>query len=362
MPDEITIRDVAKLVGFSTGTVSRVLNGAPNVNPEINSRILRVLKETGYLEKERYRPGRKTRRCGNRICMLAPDMSSNWRNNPWCNSWLSGIEDACRKYDYSLDIQFAHPELSSRELSRMLRPYDGILLRVPALNPEFLPFLPRKMPVVSFDSALPNLPFPQVAGDEYAAGKSVTDELMRLGHEKIAFVNPEISHREFSARCAGYIAQMVECGKFRSEYLVTFDSEPREVNEPLTSLPDLSATLDYFLSLSEPPSAVIFANDWTAAGFYTACLDRKVSIPDVFSVVAFDNTVSVCEILHPKLSSYQLPQFEIAYRAAERLFEMIESGTLPGRCKPEIIYLFGKLIQRDSIKNLPAPLWSRKIF
>lgn len=57
MPEEITIKDVAKLVGFSTGTVSRVLNGAPNVNPEINSRILRVLKESGYLAKERYRPG-----------------------------------------------------------------------------------------------------------------------------------------------------------------------------------------------------------------------------------------------------------------------------------------------------------------
>ena len=78
MPEEITIKDVAKLVGFSTGTVSRVLNGAPNVNPEINSRILRVLKESGYLAKERYRPGRRTRRCGSRICMLAPDMSANW--------------------------------------------------------------------------------------------------------------------------------------------------------------------------------------------------------------------------------------------------------------------------------------------
>ena len=58
MPEEITIKDVAKLVGFSTGTVSRVLNGAPNVNPEINSRILRVLKESGYLAKERYRDAR----------------------------------------------------------------------------------------------------------------------------------------------------------------------------------------------------------------------------------------------------------------------------------------------------------------
>ena len=232
MPEEITIKDVAKLVGFSTGTVSRVLNGAPNVNPEINSRILRVLKESGYLAKERYRPGRRTRRCGSRICMLAPDMSANWRNNPLCVRWLSGIEEACRKRDYSLDIQFAHPELSSRELVRMLRPYDGILLRVPSLNPEFLPFLPKNMPVVCFDSSRPQLPFPQVAADEYAAGKSVTDELMRLGHEKIAFVNPEIRHRELAARCAGYIEHMVETGKFRAEYLVMSDSEPREIAGP----------------------------------------------------------------------------------------------------------------------------------
>ena len=279
MPEEITIREVAKLVGFSTGTVSRVLNGAPNVDPEINSRILRALKETGYLAKERYRPGRKTRRCGNRVCMLMPGMSSNWRDKPLFMSWVTGIESACHKYDYQLDIQFSHPELSSRELSRMLRPYDGILLGVPALNPEFLPFLPKNIPVVSFDSALPNLPFPQVTGDEYAAGRCVTSELMRFGHEKIAFVNPEIWHRDFSARCAGYIALMIENGKFRPEYLITSSSEIQEVAEPMASLPDHFATLNYLLSLPEPPSSVIFANDWHAAGFYNACFCRGITIP-----------------------------------------------------------------------------------
>ena len=360
MPEEITIKDVAKLVGFSTGTVSRVLNGAPNVNPEINSRILRVLKESGYLAKERYRPGRRTRRCGSRICMLAPDMSANWRNNPLCVRWLSGIEEACRKRDYSLDIQFAHPELSSRELVRMLRPYDGILLRVPSLNPEFLPFLPKNMPVVCFDSSRPQLPFPQVEADEYAAGKNVTDELMRLGHEKIAFVNPEIRHRELAARCAGYIEHMVETGKFRAEYLVMSDSEPREITEPQAAPPDLAGMLEYFLSLPEPPTAVIFANDWTAAGFYNACLERQISIPETFSVAAFDNTVSICEILHPKLSSYQLPLFEIAYRAAELLFGMIESDPPDGRREPDIHYLFGKLVLRDSIKPLHTSFRSCK--
>ena len=356
MPEEITIREVAKLVGFSTGTVSRVLNGAPNVDPEINSRILRALKETGYLAKERYRPGRKTRRCGNRVCMLMPGMSSNWRDKPLFMSWVTGIESACHKYDYQLDIQFSHPELSSRELSRMLRPYDGILLGVPALNPEFLPFLPKNIPVVSFDSALPNLPFLQVTGDEYAAGRCVTSELMRFGHEKIAFVNPEIWHRDFSARCAGYIALMIENGKFRPEYLITSSSEIQEVDEPMASLPDHFATLNYLLSLPEPPSSVIFANDWHAAGFYNACFCRGITIPEQFSIVAFDNTVSICEILHPKLSSYQPPFEECAYRAAELLFGKIESGMLPDKRKPEILCLSGKMILRDSIKTLSRAL------
>ena len=183
---------------------------------------------------------------------------------------------------------------------------------------------------------------------------------MRLGHEKIAFVNPEIRHRELAARCAGYIEHMVETGKFRAEYLVMSDSEPREITEPQAAPPDLAGMLEYFLSLPEPPTAVIFANDWTAAGFYNACLERQISIPETFSVAAFDNTVSICEILHPKLSSYQLPLFEIAYRAAELLFGMIESDPPDGRREPDIHYLFGKLVLRDSIKPLHTSFRSCK--
>jgi len=205
---DYTVKDIAKMAGISTGTVSRVLNGAGNVDPEIVERAMKVLRDTGYLENKRYRNReRKTART-NRICVIAPGMSPAWSNNSLWTNYFSGIEQACRSRNYKCEIHFAEPGVSPLDIAKSLQSCDGVLMKTPTVLPDFLPFLKKEIPLVCFGGFNPLLECPQFVLDNHACGMLVTETLLQLGHRDIVFVNHESGHRMFVGRCIGYMETM----------------------------------------------------------------------------------------------------------------------------------------------------------
>ena len=329
---DYTIKDIARMAGVSTGTVSRVLNGADNIAPGLYAKTMEVLKSTNYLEsKRRVVAGTepKTRKSIKRICVVTPDMTAAWSGHQLWNEYLHGIENACRAANCRYEVQFASPGLSPEEQAESLSSSDGILIK----------------------NALEVL-CPQIAIDNYAVGVVMTEHFLKMGHTRIAFVNHETHHKMFVTRERGYVETMRAAGLYDEKLLLEHKTYPGREFSPLRTLPDMRSTLDRLLRMTPLPTAVVFVNDWAAAGFYQACQAQGVAIPDIFSVCGVDNTLSICEILNPALSSFELPWSRVSEFAAASLIEMIDGIGRHRMNVTSVQYLGGKLVLRNSIRKI----------
>lgn len=349
---EYTVKDIAKMVGISTGTVSRVLNGAGNVDPQIVERTIKVLRETGYLENKRYRNRERKAARTNRICVIAPGMSPAWSNNSLWTNYFSGIELACRSRNYKCEIHFAESGVSPLDIAKSLQSCDGVLMKTPTVLPDFLPFLKKEIPLVCFGGFNPLLECPQFVLDNHACGMLATETLLQMGHRDVVFVNHESGHRMFVGRCLGYIETMRYSGLFRPDRIIEIPGNPELEYEPVTVLPDMSGVVQNILVMHPRPTAVIMANDWAAAAFFNACAAAGVRIPGDISVISFDNYISICEILNPPLSSVALPLAEAAEFAARTLFDLIEHIGVPRQNVAFTQYFSGKIYLRSSTANI----------
>ena len=352
---DYTIKDIARMAGVSTGTVSRVLNGADNIAPGLYAKTMEVLRSTNYLEsKRRVVAGTepKNRKSMKRICVVTPDMTAAWSGHQLWNEYLRGIENACRAANCRYEVQFASPDLTPEEQAESMVSSDGILIKNSLEVPDFMQFLPPELPVVGFGSCNPGMLCPQIAIDNYAVGVMMTEHFLKMGHTRIAFVNHETHHKMFVTRERGYVETMRAAGLYDDSLLIEHKTYPGRELSPLRTLPDMSLFLVQLLRITPRPTAVVFVNDWAAAGFYQACQSKGIAIPDIFSVCGVDNTLSICEILNPALSSFELPWSKVSEFAAATLIEMIDGIGRHRMNVTSVQYLGGKLVLRNSIRKL----------
>lgn len=356
---EYTIKDIARLAGVSTGTVSRVLNGADNIAPALYERTMAVLRATNYLEAKHRVVANPRAGFGHaikRISVIFSDMTPAWNGHPLANEYLHGIEKACREAGFRYEVFFSVPELTPEQWAATLAQTDGILIKSTHNEEDIFKILPPDFPIVGFGVYNPSMSCPQFAIDNYAVGILMTQHLLGLGHQRIAFVNHEEKHKMFTLRELGYVEAMRSAGLHDDASVIRSKTASADDRSPLRALPDMEPVLDKLLNLSPRPTAVEFVNDWAAAGFYQACRQRGISIPDTFSVCGVDN-ISICDIMDPPLTSFELPWSREAEFAAAALIEMINGIGRHRLNQTAIQYLGGKLVARNSVKKiLSAPV------
>ncbi|WP_294506251.1 LacI family DNA-binding transcriptional regulator [uncultured Victivallis sp.] len=357
---EYSIRDIARMAGVSVGTVSRILNHAENVDEGIRRRTMEVIRQVNY------RSGRRGRRAESRtstlpqrerthtLALISPGMGPAWKSNDLWTSYMCGIETACQERCCRLTLYMA--EANREEISReIIRNTDGILIKMENPLPDYLKELITLLPAVGFGATHTFDPLPQVIVDNNAGGVIATEQLLRQGHRRIAFVNHEACNEMFIARSNGYLEVMKSTGNFRPEYLIEFSPPNREEGravDPEQTPPDMSGPLERLLALPERPTAVIFGNDWAAFGFLTACQTRGIRIPDEFSIVGMDDTGSLCNLLKPTLSSVAMPFNRVSHFATCTLCDLIDGIGIHQRNTSSMIRIPGVLKQRDSIKTI----------
>ncbi len=354
---EYTIKDIARLAGVSTGTVSRVLNGADNIAPELYEKTMAVLRSTNYL-KAKHRvvanPKSNSGRAIKRISVIFSDMTPAWNGHPLANEYLHGIENACRMAGFRYEVFFLNPESTPDQFAETLTQSDGILIKGTLKEVDIFKFIPPDFPVVGFGVYNPVMTCPQFAIDNYSVGTVMTQYLLSMGHRRIAFVNHEENHKMFILRELGYVETMRSAGLYNEDLVIRCKSASSVDRSPLHALPNMDSILEKLLNLSPRPTAVILVNDWAAAGFYQACRQRSISVPDTFSICGVDN-ISICDILDPPLTSFELPWSREAEFATATLIEMINGIGRHRLNQTSIQYLGGKLVVRNSVKKIYLP-------
>ncbi len=326
--------DVAKLAGVSQQTVSRVVNRANNVAPDIRERVEQAIEQLHY-----------------RRNTAAAALASNRTMNLGVLSYalsvhgpsvaLVGISEQARRNGYStrlvtlaaLDhatVRAALKELSADEV-------DGVIVLAPLTAAiEVLRGVESEIPIVTFEQGSP-ASATSVSIDEVQGARVAVRHLLELGHETVWHISGPPGWMASDARQLGWRSELSESGRIVPPPVTTFDWSARAGYEAALRLAD-----------NPDVTAVFAANDPFALGAMKAFAERDIDVPGRVSVVGFDN-VAEARYYNPSLTTVVLDFEEIGYRAVDQILSMMRGD------ETQIIPLIEPhLIVRDSTGFAPA--------
>lgn len=309
-----TLRDVAARAGVSVGTVSRVINGEPNVAPALRERVEAAVRELDY---QRNMLGRnlRTQRTGT-IGVVVPDITAIF-----FAELVKEIEQIATQAGYSVLIGNSANSRKIEEfyLSKLVENgIDGMILSS-STDPEQLSIRPDAA-LVAVDRELPG--FDLVASDHAAGARAVVQRLADLGHRRIACISGPQLMPVFEQRLAGYrnvAVPLLEADGIDPDSYVRVESldEMRGI-ESATSL----------LDTERRPTAIFAATDQQAIGVLRACADLGLRVPDDISVAGFDD-IALAQLVSPRLTTIRQPIAEIGRLAVEQLLKRMTSPSTP---------------------------------
>ena len=173
-----------------------------------------------------------------------------------------------------------------------------------------------KIPALFFDMRLSELPVPQIISDDYSGALNAAEQLIRLGHTRIAHIGSEYDYTG-EQRLNGYLDAFRKYGLPIRRKLIKMRYPSREWG--------YHAARELF-ELKRPPTAIFCANDTIAAGVVNFCADRGIDIPEELSVVGFGNTPTA-EYLN--LNSVSQNQNKISGAICTNLGKLLNREEIP---------------------------------
>jgi LacI family transcriptional regulator len=312
------IRDIAARAGVSLMTVSRVLNGKPDVAPTTRDVVLRYAHELGYINHRSAR-GRVSRRTG-LIALTIPYVRGE---GDYFAEILTGVTDALYERDARVVLcptRHEHDREASL-LGRLLHgTTDGGMLIAPSESAQELAALHvQGYPFVVIDPIAPlTEDVAHVTATNVAGGRAATEHLIARGHRRIGVISGPRTWPASVDRLAGYHAALVAAG--------------------LPVLPDLVAESDFrvhggedaaerLLALAEPPTAIFAFNDNMAIGVLLAAAHRGIRVPLDLSVIGFDD-IEAAALVTPALTTVRQPLQEMGRAAVGLLYRQIQRQRL----------------------------------
>jgi LacI family transcriptional regulator len=319
--NKYTVRDLAHHAAVSIGTVSRVINGAANVDPDLRERIHGSMRALRYVPRSRMRPNAGTRTWQIGILFFGPDAIDQNRH---AQRAIAALERSCRAAGYTTVI-----EVIDRigQLPRCIEKaqVDGVILATLETDPTTLYAVSARVPCVSINAYVPGLPMPQVCIDDAAWGRLATEEVLARGHQRIAFVNHAPGHRAFTHRRRAIEDRLAESPG--GTPLIAIELPIVTTEHPFhLAPPDLGPIADRLLDANPRPTAAIVANDWGAYGLYRALRSRGVEPGRDISVVGFDNLTESALLLDPPLASVDAAATDITDTATDLVIDAIDGG------------------------------------
>lgn len=318
-----TLKDIASRVGVSPATVSRALRGLPGISAARRMAVLEAARQSGYL-----RPADEPRLAGVVACV--PDAVNYGLRNPFFSEVLRGVltslpagtplclADTAAALDSERDFGFRD------SLFVVISPDD-----VPADH-----FMPGRTILV--DTVHPVLPF--VTMDNEAAARLVTQYLLMLGHQDIAFIGKRQT-KTSQMRLRGYRAALQASGITVHD---TFEVETRG----FTAKDGAEAAL----SVSSQATALVAFNDVMAIGAIRALEDAGVPVPEQMSVVGFDDA-DMAAYCRPGLTTIHQPAFEEGLAVGALVSRMLDGHEVGVESS---LTLMGHLVVRESCQPCPA--------
>ena len=314
-PQQPTMRDVARLAGVSTATVSRVVNNERYIRPETRASVERAIAELGFQRNEiarTLRPGQTAETIG----LVIEDPA-----NPFWSAITRGAEETARRYQHMLVVGSTGSSFEQeRDLLRDMvrRRVDGLLVvPTPEAHRDLHAELARWVPMVFIDRVPRGVPADSVVLDNRGGARDAVRHLLSRDYRRIAYVGGDPAVGTGASRLAGYRQALKGAGLSYDPGLVSLGNHTVEAARVATA---------ELLSRTAPADAVFADNNRMCLGVLQAVDGHGAEV----GVAGFDD-LALADLLPMRIALVTYDAVELGRQAAELLFGRIGGGSGPVR-------------------------------
>ncbi|WP_071608810.1 ribose operon transcriptional repressor RbsR [Entomohabitans teleogrylli] len=327
-----TMKDVARLAGVSTSTVSHVINNDRFVSEAVRARVEAAVASLNYAPSALARSLKinQTRTIG----MLITASS-----NPFYYELVRGVERSCFERGYSLVLcnTEGDEQRMNRNLETLLQKrVDGLLLLCTETHlpsPEIMKRYPA-IPTVMMDWAPFDGDSDLIQDNSLLGGDIATRYLIDKGYTRIACITGPLDKTPSRLRLEGYRHAMARSGlPIMPGYEVNGDFEFAGGYQAMKKL----------LEMPQPPQAVFAGNDAMAVGAYRALHEAGLAIPGDIAIVGYDD-IELARYMTPPLTTIHQPKDELGELAIDVLIHRMGDPTL----QQQRLQLTPELVERGS--------------
>jgi DNA-binding LacI/PurR family transcriptional regulator len=345
-----TIRDVAKASGFSSTTVSIVLNNAPlarYIPPATKKRIETAAKKLGYRPNLFARSLRSKR--SHTVGVMVFDMT-----DPYCTLILRGIENSLYQSGFLPIFTDVHNERSrfERYLEMILdRRIEGLVVLANwlFLDIDLLADVEKSsIPTAMIGRELRTDTVSSVIVDNELGGHIAMEHLCSLGHRKIAFIRGPKALADSSPRWKGVRAAAQARGIELDSRLIV---DLPESSEPISSFEAGYKLTEELLKHRRPFTAIMAFDDMTAFGAIRALSKAGLKVPEQCSVIGFDD-IATAALYTPSLTTIRQPMESMGSIAVNIVVDGINSVLEKREVSAVHRKVVPELVVRESTRNI----------
>ena len=334
----VSIKDIASQCGVSVATVSKALNGHQDIGEATRQRVLDAAKELGYTANSAAR-ALKTNRTYN-LGILFADLQNSGFTHEYFASMLNSFRTEAERCGY--DITFINSDVGHQNTSYLqharYRRVEGVaIICADFFDPMVQEMACSDIPAVTLDHAFNNRM--AVLSDNMNGMESLVNYVYGMGHRRIAYIHGNPTAVTENRLMGFYRACEALDLTIPEEYIGSCDyHEPVSCHEATKRL----------LSLPEPPTCILFPDDYACIGGISAIQEAGLRIPDDISVVGYDGN-HLARAVSPRLTTWAQNTDELGRMAASMLIERIEH---PRTTPPEHVVIRGSLLEGESVRRV----------
>ncbi|WP_302116808.1 catabolite control protein A [uncultured Limosilactobacillus sp.] len=306
----VTIYTVAREARVSMATVSRVVNGNPNVKPETRQKVLDVIKQLNYRPNAVARglASKKTTTVG----VVIPDIT-----DPYFAELALGIDDVASMYKYNIIL--TNSDSDDEKILKVVRnllakQVDGIIFMGHDVSDELKnEFASTNTPVVVAGSVVNDDSLPSVRIDYQAAAKEATAFLLKRGAEQVAYIT-------------GPLRYSINSGDRLSGYKNALADGNKDFDDSLVIETDGSYQAGYAKAkeiIERGIKAAYVTDDSLAAGLLNGLTDAGIKVPDDFELVSSNDT-KYTKLVRPMITSITQPLYDIGAISMRLLTKLMD--------------------------------------
>lgn len=332
-----TIKDVAKLAGVSTTTVSHVINKTRFVAEDTTKAVWDAIQSLNYSPSAVARSLKvnTTKSIG---------MIITTSEAPFFAEIVLAVEEYCYRHGYSLFLCNTqnNPEKIQNHLDMLIKKrVDGVLVMCTEYTENSLTlFNGTNIPMVIMDWGRHDEKSDRILDNSFEGGYLATKHLIDNGHKEIGVIAGNLEKTTARDRFNGFLEAMKEANlPVRQEWITEGDFEPEDGYECMNNL----------FRLEKLPTAIFCFNDVMALGAISAITERGLSVPNDISIIGYDNIHS-SRFYAPPLTTIHQSKSRLGTQALNLLLERIQKEEKVS--EPQILEFHPELVQRKSVLNL----------